>query len=122
VIETGSSAASDASLKQRLEGADLFNPAVRPEATFRTTDLREVSRGGDVTIYAVQGVLALAGRTHAVTLPVEISQVTDGTVARLTTSLDEGGWQTAFGRSAQGIFDDRLQLAVRLLFPAAGRR
>jgi polyisoprenoid-binding protein YceI len=122
VIETGSTATSDPALKVRLASAGLFNVALHPQASFRTSALREVSRAGEVTTYAATGLLTLAGKSHAATIPLEIGQRAEAIVARLTTTVDGAAWRRGFDSSADGVFDDRLQLEARLEFPLSGRR
>ena len=118
VIDTGSTATSAPALKLRLASEDLLNVAAHPQATFRATELRELSRAGEVVTYAATGVLTLAGRTHTATIPLEISRSGQTTLVQLTTSIDGRAWHTAFRRPAEGVFDDRLQLQARLVFPA----
>jgi len=120
VIDTASTAASDPALKARLGGDDLFAVAAHPQATFRASELRELARAGDGRTYAATGVLTLAGRTHPATIPLEISQSGKTTLVRLSAPIDAAAWQTAFRRSSEGVFDDRLQLQARLVFPATG--
>lgn len=121
-IETASAATSDPSLKARLADAALLNSPVHPRATLRATELREVSRQGDVVTYAASGTLALAGRTHLVTIPLEFTRTADGPTIRVATGLDRTGWRQAFAGSEAGVFDDQLQVRGRLVFPTAGRR
>jgi polyisoprenoid-binding protein YceI len=116
-IDTGSTATSDPALKLRLLGADLLDVAAHPRATFRATDLRELSRAGDVATYTATGVLALAGRTQSATIPLEISHSGPTTLVRVTTHIDGRAWHTAFHHAPDGVFDDSLQLQARLVFP-----
>jgi polyisoprenoid-binding protein YceI len=121
-IETGSAATSDPSLKARLADATLLNPGLHPRATFRTSELREISRVGDAVTYAASGVLSLAGRTHAVTIPLELTRTADGPTIQIATGVGRAGWRAAFSASETGVFDDQLQLRGRLVFPASDRR
>jgi polyisoprenoid-binding protein YceI len=121
-IETGSAAASEPSLKVRLADVTLLNTAAHPSATFRTAELREISRAGDVVTYSASGVLSLVGRTHSVTVPLEVTRSADGLTLRVATGLDRAAWGAAFAGSEAGVFDDQLQVRARLVFPTAGRR
>jgi len=121
-IDTGSTATNNPALKVRLADRDLLDVVAHPQATFRATELRELSRAGDVVTYAATGVLALAGRTNSATIPLEISHSSAGTEVHVTANIDRRAWQTALLRGPEGVFDDRLQIQARLIFPNVDSR
>jgi polyisoprenoid-binding protein YceI len=120
-IDLGSVAASAAALKARLGRQDAFGAAA--PATFRSTAISVL--GGDRAAgfaLAISGELRLGGRVHAVTLPARLTRAAGAWVMRGHATIAAPTWAAALAAPHREVFDDRLELQLRLTFPDVAAR
>lgn len=87
-IDTASAATGSADRDSTLPGADWFDVATHPTATFHATDVQETAMG-----YVANGSLTLKGAEHPVALPFTLE--IDGDTAHATGEVTID--RTAYG-------------------------
>lgn len=94
-IDTGSATMGSAETDSNLLGADWFNIAKFPKATFDSTAVKALGAGK----YQVDGTLTIKGNTQPVSVPVQLTQSGATTTAagslplhRLAFKIGDGDW------------------------------
>ena len=95
VVETGSATMGSKETDSNLLGADWFNIAKFPQATFDSTAVKALGGGK----YQVDGTLTIKGNAQKVSLPVQLTQSGATTTAsgtlplkRLAFKIGDGDW------------------------------
>jgi polyisoprenoid-binding protein YceI len=95
-VETGSATMGSKETDSNLLGADWFNIAKFPKATFDSTAVKALGGGK----YQVDGTLTIKGNVQKVSLPVTMTQSGTTTTAagtlplkRLTYAIGDGDWK-----------------------------
>lgn len=95
-VETGSATMGSKETDSNLLGADWFNIAKFPKATFDSTAVKALGGGK----YQVDGTLTIKGNAQKVSLPVTLTQSGATTTAtgtlplkRLTFKIGDGDWK-----------------------------
>ena len=94
-IDTASATMGSKETDSNLLGADWFNIAQFPQATFESTTVKALSGGK----YQVEGTLTIKGQRQAVSVPVQLTQTGATTMAtgslplkRLSFKIGDGDW------------------------------
>jgi hypothetical protein len=93
-------AESNATLKGHLESDDFFSTENHPESTF---EIAEVNK--EAGSYSITGNLTIKDITHAITFPVNISQIGGKYKATADFDIDRTMWDIKYG---SGKFFDKL--------------
>ena len=94
-VDTGSATMGSKETDSNLLGADWFNMARFPQATFDSTAVKALGGGK----YQVDGTLTIKGNAQKVTVPVQLTQAGSTTTAsgtlplkRLPFKIGDGDW------------------------------
>jgi cytochrome b561 len=109
-IETASATDGVAMHDRALPGAQWFDAAAHPNATYRTTSIRHL--GGNA--YRAEGELTIRGRTRAVALPFTLT--IDGDRARMngSTSIDRRDFDIGKDSDADDSISRDIDIIIRV--------
>lgn len=109
-IDLGSASTGVAIHDGALPGADWFNVAAFPNATFRTTRIR--SRGGDA--YEARGDLTIRGQTRSVDLPFTLTIEGDRARMNGSTTIDRRDFDIGKDGDGDDLISREITLNVRV--------
>ena len=109
-IETASATDGVAMHDRALPGAEWFDAAAHPNATYRTTSITHL--GGDN--YRANGDLTIRGRTRAVALPFTLTIDGDRAVMNGRTSIDRRDFDIGKDSDADDSISREIDIIIRV--------
>lgn len=109
-IETASATDGVAMHDRALPGAQWFDAATHPTATYRTTSIRHL--GGDA--YRAEGELTIRGRTRAVQLPFTLTIDGDRASMNGRTSIDRNDFDIGKDSDADDSISRDIDIIIRV--------
>lgn len=117
-VDTGSASMGSKETDSNLMGADWFNIAKFPTATFDSTAVKALGNGK----YQVDGTLTIKGNAQKVSVPVELRQSGEITTAtgtlplqRLAFKIGDGDW------SDTSMVADEVNVQFKLALTGVGK-
>jgi len=117
-VDTGSATMGSKETDSNLVGADWFNVAKFPQATFSSTAVKALGGGK----YQVDGTLTIKGNVQKVSIPVQLTQSGATTTAagsvplkRLAFKIGDGDW------SDTSMVADEVNVQFKLALTGVGK-
>lgn len=121
-VEASSVVSSSGKLAARLKDKEFFDAGAHARVEFRASELRptpsDKSASGGPT-HLLVGELLLLGKTLPVSFPARLEIQSDAVTITAQSVLGRPAWSKAFSSQPDDLFQERLEVVSKLVFPRA---